>query len=102
MLSTWWLMEILRIFSEEQLLLCDKAFNIAKNPKYNGYQRDLAWMTYIFFVKKSTSSGGVKNYNMSNQQLAKELYKPIVKSFEKREVYSSLIDNIWEADLADT
>ena len=38
---------------------------------------------------------------MSNQQLAKELYKPIVKSFEKREVYSSLIDNIWEADLAD-
>ena len=54
-----------------------------------------------FFRKKSTSSGGVKNYNMSNQQLAKELYKPIVKSFEKREVYSSLIDNIWEADLAD-
>ena len=29
-----WLMEILKIEIEEQLLvLCDKAFNIAKNPK---------------------------------------------------------------------
>ena len=30
-------------------ILCDKAFNIAKNPKYNRYQRSLASMIYNFF-----------------------------------------------------
>ena len=33
-------------------LLRDKAFNIAKNSKYDGYQRGLAWMVYKFFEKK--------------------------------------------------
>ena len=33
-------------------ILRDKAFNIAKNPKYNGYQRGLALMVYKFFDKK--------------------------------------------------
>ena len=28
-------------------VLQDKAFNIAKNPKYDGYQRGLASMVYI-------------------------------------------------------
>ena len=31
----------------------DKAFNIAKNPKYDGYQRRLASMVYKFFDKKA-------------------------------------------------
>ena len=30
-------------------ILRDKAFNIAKNPKYDRYQRGLASMVYIFF-----------------------------------------------------
>ena len=33
-------------------ILHDKAFNIAKNPKYDGYQRSLASMVYKFFDKK--------------------------------------------------
>ena len=33
----------------------DKAFNIAKNPKYEGYQRGLASMVYKCFDKKSAS-----------------------------------------------
>ena len=36
-----WLMEILKICLEEQLLLCDKAFLINKNPKYVRYQRGI-------------------------------------------------------------
>ena len=36
-------------------ILCDKAFNIAKTPKYDGYQHGLASMVYKFFDKKSTS-----------------------------------------------
>ena len=36
-------------------VLRDKTFNIAKNPKYDGYQRGLGSMVYKFFDKKSTS-----------------------------------------------
>ena len=38
-------------------ILRDKAFNIAKNPKYDGYQRGLASMVYKFFDKKSKGGG---------------------------------------------
>ena len=38
-------------------ILRDKAFNIAKNPKYDGYQRGLASMVYKFFDKRSSGSG---------------------------------------------
>ena len=33
-------------------ILCDKEFNIAKNPKYDRYQRSLASMVYKIFGKK--------------------------------------------------
>ena len=33
-------------------ILHDKAFNIAKNPKFDGYQRKLASAVYNFFNKK--------------------------------------------------
>ena len=36
-------------------ILRDKAFNIAKNPKYDGYQRGLASIVYKFFDKKFAS-----------------------------------------------
>ena len=36
-------------------VLRDKAYNIASNPKYDGYQRGLASMVYKFFDKKSTA-----------------------------------------------
>ena len=48
-----------------------KAFNIAKNPKYDEYQRSLASIVYKFFNKKSSGSG-IKS--MPNQQLADELH----------------------------
>ena len=80
-------------------VLRDKAFNIAKNPKYDGYQRGLASMVYKFFDKKSKGSGVIIEVK-HNEQLAKELHKP-VRNFEKRTVYSGFKDNIWGADLAD-
>ena len=58
----------------------DKAFNIAKNPKYDGYQRGLALMIYKFFDKK-TSGSGIKNEHISNKELAEELHKPIIRKF---------------------
>ena len=38
-------------------ILRDKAFNIAKDPKYDGYQRGLPSMVYKFFDKKLKGSG---------------------------------------------
>ena len=38
-----------RAFSDK--VLRDKAFNIAKNPKYDRYQRGLASMVYKFLIK---------------------------------------------------
>ena len=53
-------------------------------------------MVYKFFDKKSTGSGII---NEPNYQLANELHKPIISTFEKRKVYSSFRDNIWGVDL---
>ena len=46
----------------------DKAFNTAKNLKYDVYQRGLASRVYKFFDKK-TSGSGIRNENISNQRL---------------------------------
>ena len=55
-------------------VLRDKAFNIAKNPKYAWYQRGLASMVYKFFDKKSVGIGVIMLLE-SNKELAKELHK---------------------------
>ena len=73
-------------------VLRDKAFKIASNPKYDGYQKGLASMVYKFFDKKSKGSGITNEFNY---QLANELHKPVIKKFKKRKVYSSFKDNIW-------
>ena len=72
-------------------VLKNKAFRIASNPKYDGYQRGLASMIYNFFDKK-TSGGAIKS--MLHQQLDDELHKPIIKKIKKRKVYSLCKDNI--------
>ena len=81
-------------------ILCDKAFNIAKNTRYDGYQHALASMVYKCFDKK-TSGSSIKNKNISDKDLAEELNKPIIRKFKKRKVHSTFIDNIWGANIAD-
>ena len=61
----------------------DKAFNISKNPKYDGYQRGIASMVYKLF-DKNISGGAIKNEVMSNKELAEELQKPIIRKFKKK------------------
>ena len=77
----------------------DKAFKIASDQKYDGYQRRLTSMAYRFFDKKSSGSGLPSN--KENIQIANELHKTIIRKFKKRKVYSSFRDNIWDEDLAD-
>ena len=87
-------------------ILKNKALDIAKDPKYDGYQRGLASMVYKFFDskvaspdKKSVGSGA--KLIPQNEQLADELHKPIIRKFKKRKVYSAFKDNIWGTDLED-
>ena len=89
-------------------VLKDKAYNIASNPEYDGYQRGLASMVYKFFDKKSMGSGTAKPSSLehiardSSLILADELHKTFIKKFNKRKVYSQFRDNIWGVELADT
>ena len=87
-----------RAFSHK--VLRNKAFNVVKNLKYDGYQRRLASMFYKFFDKKS-AGGGVNTPLEFNEQLAEESHKSIIRNLKKRTVYSGFKDNIWGADLAD-
>ena len=77
----------------------DKAFNFAKDPNYDGYQRELASMVYKFFDKKSKGSS-IKSLSQ-NQQLAEELHKSIIRKVKKRRVHSAFKNNIWGVGLAD-
>ena len=72
-------------------MLRDKAFNLAKNPNYDEYQRGLSSMVYKVFNKNSTSladksASGMKNEYMSNKELAEELHKPIMKDLKKKSI----------------
>ena len=97
-------------------VLRDKAYNIAINPEYDGYQRGLASMVNTFFDskvalpdKKSMGSGVKKlkditkssSLERSSSILADELHKTVIKKFNKRKVYSQFKGNIWGVDLAD-
>ena len=84
--------------TQSDKVLKDKAFKIASDPNYDGYQRGLASMVYTFFDKKSTGSGMI---NEPNYQLANQIHKPIIRKFKKRKIYSSFRDNIQSVDLAD-
>ena len=60
-------------------VLRSKAFKIASDQKYDGYQRGLASMVYTFFDKKLQGSGLANN--KENIQLTDELHKPIIRKF---------------------
>ena len=93
------------------------AYDIASNPKYDGYQRGLASMVYKFFDlkvalldKKAMSGKGNAKHTAkpsslerteNNKILAEELHKPVIKKLNKRKVYSQFRDNIWGVDLTD-
>ena len=63
-------------------ILKNRAFNIAKDPKYDGYQRVLASMVYKFFDSKVSGSGA--KLTLQNEQLAEELHKHIIRKFQKK------------------
>ena len=88
-------------------VLRDKAYNIASNPEYDGYQKGLASMVYKFFDKKSIGRGIAgptakpSSLERNSLKLADELHKPFIKKLNKRKLYLQFKYNIWGVDLAD-
>ena len=71
--------------TQSDKVLRDKAFKIAIETKYDGYQRELASMVYKFFDKKSSGSGVAAiepNYLIVN-----EVHRQIFRKFKRRKVY---------------
>ena len=76
-------------------VLRDKAFNIAKNRVYDGYQRGLVSMVYKLFDEnsasvsdRSVSGSGVGNNEIKQSlQLAEELHKPIIRKLKKKSLF---------------
>ena len=66
--------------TQSDKVLRDKAFKIASDPKYDGYQKGLASMVCNFFDKKSSGSGIA---NKLNYQLANEFHEPIIQKLKK-------------------
>ena len=91
--------------TQSDKVLKDKAFKIASNTKYDGYQRGLPSMVYKIFDKKFAllnKSSGSSVVNKPNYQLANELHKRIIRKLKKITVYSYFRDNIWGVDFPDT
>ena len=80
----------------KRIKTADKALR-DKTPNYDGYQRAFASLFYKCFDKK-TLFGTVKSVVICYEELAEELSKPSIRKFEKRNVHSSFMDNIWSAD----
>ena len=53
--------------TQSDKVLQNKAFKIASDPKYDGYQRGLASMSYKFFDKKSTSLNKLSRSGIVNE-----------------------------------
>ena len=110
-----------RLISDQKLR--NSVYDIASNPKWDGYHRGLASMVFKFFdskvapIDKKTISGkgnakptaepsalarSSLERTGNNEIFAEELHKPIIKKLNKRKVYLKFKDNIWGVDLADT
>ena len=90
-----WLMVILKIYLEEQLLIKYYVMEHFILPKV----LDMIDIKKVF--DKKTAGGTVKNEIMQNKELGEKLHKAIIRKFGERKVHSSVIDNIWGADLVD-
>ena len=63
-------------------ILKERAYEIARNPKYGRYQRALANIVYKFFDTKTGAGVSV------NEPLAKKLHKPVIKKLKRRKIYA--------------
>ena len=77
------------------IILKDRAYEIAVNRNCSWYQRGLASLVFKFFDKKIGADINV------NEVLAQELHKSVIKKFKRIKVCARFKDNIWALDLAE-
>ena len=65
-------------------VLRDKALNIAKNPKYDGYKKSLASMVNNFFYKKFSGRTVLKVKLCQTKNSPKNCTSQIITKFEKQ------------------
>ena len=90
MLSKWLFKDLPRKTASNKVV-SDKEFNVAENLKYDGNQRGFGSLVYKFFDKKLSGTNisatctnkfagcAFKDEIMSNQELARELHKPVIR-----------------------
>ena len=82
-------------------ILKNRAFNIAKDPKCDGYQRGLASMIYNFLIKnlkELVQSTLILNLHLKISNKLKNVINPLLENLKKRKVHAAFKDNIWGAD----
>ena len=74
-----------------------RVYEITRSRNFDGSQRTLASMVYMFFDKKTRSGAIVTSTSEINvnEQLAEELHKPVIKKFKRKKDYARFKDNIW-------
>ena len=80
--------------TESEKILKDKAFKIASNPKYNGYERGLDSMAYKLFDKKSAGNGNlchIKNLQMNFINQLLENLKDAKSILDLKTIFGELI-----------
>ena len=79
-----------------------KAFSITEDTKHDGCQRGITSMVYKFFDRQTSGAAAtlanessIKNKDISNKELAEELHKAIITKFNRRQIHSPFMDNIY-------
>ena len=80
--------------------LKDRTYEIAINPKFNGYKREIPSMVYKLLTRFGAITISKAGANI-NEELAQELGKPVIKKFKGRKMCTRFKDNIWAANLAE-
>ena len=65
-------------------ILQNKAFDFAKDPKYDGYQRGLSSMAYKFFDKKKLLAGVLKIRIFLIMNWRKNYIKQLLENLRKK------------------
>ena len=79
--------------------------DLTKRTEWQKVLREIWWVwkrvsfNDLKVFDKNSIGSGIKS--ISNQQLADELHKSIIRKFERQNIYSSFQDNICGADLAE-
>ena len=90
-----WLIEILNIELEEQLLIKYPMIDYLKLLKIRSMMDINIDLLHWSSCANNFAGGEIKTENTPNKELAEELHKPITRKIKKRKVHASFIDNIY-------